>query len=100
YRRYSRLFKAAVATVAPVIEDRGIDEIYIDLTDVPGAQDASEDDPFGGVRALGLRLKQAVTQATDLSCSVGISPNKLLSKLCSDLDKPDGLTLETADDQP
>ena len=34
YRRYSRLFKEAVATIAPRIEDRGIDEIYIDLTDV------------------------------------------------------------------
>ena len=38
YRHYSRLFKAAVRAVAPLIEDRGIDEIYIDLTDVPGAQ--------------------------------------------------------------
>ena len=34
YKRYSRLFKAAVRTLAPQIEDRGIDEIYIDLTDV------------------------------------------------------------------
>ena len=40
YRKYSRLFKAAVAEVAPVIEDRGIDEIYIDLSDVPGVRDA------------------------------------------------------------
>ncbi len=34
YRHYSRLFKAAVAEIAPEIEDRGIDEIYIDLTNV------------------------------------------------------------------
>ena len=39
YRAYSRRFKAAVAELAPTIEDRGIDEIYIDLTDLPGAQD-------------------------------------------------------------
>src|SRR3954471_3683137 len=32
YRKYSRLFKAAVATIAPQIQDNGIDEIYIDLT--------------------------------------------------------------------
>ena len=32
YRKYSRLFKAAVRAIAPVVEDRGIDEIYIDLT--------------------------------------------------------------------
>src|SRR5213595_115540 len=34
YRRYSRMFKAAVRTIATEIEDRGIDEIYVDLTDV------------------------------------------------------------------
>lgn len=93
YRRYSRLFKAAVTEIAPVMEDRGIDEIYLDLTDIPGAQDTTPDDPLAGIRALGQRLKDAVHQATGLTCSVGITPNKLLSKLCSDLDKPDGLTL-------
>ena len=39
YRKYSRLFKAAVREIAPVIEDRGIDEIYVDLSDVPGVHD-------------------------------------------------------------
>src|SRR5205809_1761775 len=39
YRHYSRLFKAAVRAVAPHIEDRGIDEIYIDLTDVIAGED-------------------------------------------------------------
>ncbi len=34
YQRYSKLFKAAVRAIAPEIENRGIDEIYIDLTDV------------------------------------------------------------------
>ena len=38
YRRYSRLFKAAVRRIAPVVEDRGIDEIYIDLTDLVAAR--------------------------------------------------------------
>lgn len=100
YRRYSRLFKAAVAELAPVIEDRGIDEIYIDLTGVAGAQDHTDADPHAGVRALAQRLKDAVFSATGLSCSIGVSPNKLLSKLCSDLDKPDGLTLVTQADVP
>jgi DNA polymerase-4 len=84
YRRYSRMFKAAVATIAPVIEDRGIDEIYIDLTELAGAD---------GGRAVATRLKQAVREATGLTCSIGVSPNKLLSKIASELDKPDGLTL-------
>ena len=42
-----------MAEVAPVIEDRGIDEIYIDLSDVPGVHDAVGHDPLGGVRAVG-----------------------------------------------
>ncbi|MFT0532102.1 DNA polymerase IV [Castellaniella hirudinis] len=82
YRYYSRRFKAAVAAIAPQVEDRGIDEIYIDLTALP--EDAL---------TLARRLKQAVREATGLACSVGISPNKLLSKIASDLDKPDGITL-------
>ncbi|GAB2181856.1 hypothetical protein DLREEDagrD3_20790 [Denitratisoma sp. agr-D3] len=89
YRRYSRLFKAAVAAIAPRIEDRGIDEIYIDLTDLP-------DDSL----TLARRLKQAVFDATGLTCSIGIAPNKLLAKIGSDLDKPDGITLLGAEDVP
>jgi DNA polymerase-4 len=89
YSRCSRLFKAAVAEIAPVIEDRGIDEIYLDLTEVEGES-----------HGLGMRLKQAVCEATDLTCSVGITPNKLLSKLASELQKPDGLTILTMEDLP
>ncbi len=100
YRLYSRRFKAAVAEVAPVIEDRGIDEIYIDLSDQPGAQDAVGHDPHGGVRAIALDIKNNVQRATGLNCSIGITPNKLLSKIASDLDKPDGLTLLTLADLP
>ena len=86
YRKYSRRFKDAVRAIAPLVEDRGIDEIYIDLTDLPGAQDDAG-------RAIGVALKAAVYDATGLTCSIGITPNKLLSKLCSEFDKPDGLTL-------
>lgn len=82
YLNYSRRFKAAVATIAPLIEDRGIDEIYIDLSDID-----EESLP------LARRIKQAVFAATGLTCSIGITPNKLLSKICSDLQKPDGITI-------
>jgi DNA polymerase-4 len=86
YRNYSRRFKAAVRELAPLVEDRGIDEIYIDLTDLPGAQ-------LDAGRAIGQQLKDAVLAATGLTCSVGVTPNKLLSKIGSELDKPNGLTL-------
>jgi DNA polymerase-4 len=100
YRRYSRLFKAAVAELAPVIEDRGIDEIYIDLSDVPGIRDAVGHDPLGGARSVAREIKNSVLRATNLTCSIGITPNKLLSKIASELDKPDGITIVMAEDIP
>jgi DNA polymerase-4 len=101
YRVYSRKFKAAVRAIAPQIEDRGIDEIYIDLTDVAiegATTDADSSDPWQRARIVAQAIKEAVRAATGLSCSIGITPNKLLSKIASELDKPDGLTLLTADD--
>ena len=89
YRHYSRLFKAAVASIAPIIEDRGIDEIYIDLSAI--AEETT---------TLARRIKHAVFAATGLSCSIGVSPNKLLSKICSELDKPDGVTVLDRDEIP
>ena len=100
YRAMSRLFKAAVAEVAPLIEDRGIDEIYIDLTNLSGVQDAVGHDPFGGVRALAQDIRNNVRRCTGLTCSIGVTPNKLLAKMASELDKPDGLTVLTLADLP
>ena len=100
YRRYSRLFKTAVAEVTPLIEDRGIDEIYIDLSEVSGVHDALAHDPLGGVRAVAQEIRNSVKRATGLSCSIGVTPNKLLSKIASELDKPDGLTILTLADLP
>lgn len=98
YRLYSRLFKAAVAEVAPVIEDRGIDEIYIDLSDVPGIREPVGHDPLGGAKAVAREIKNSVLKATGLTCSIGITPNKLLSKIASELEKPDGVTVLTMAD--
>ena len=94
YRHYSRLFKAAARAIAPQMEDRGIDEIYLDLSALNPAGSRE------GARALALELRQAVHSATGLSCSIGVAPNKLLAKLCSDLDKPAGITIVAADDIP
>ena len=102
YRRYSRLFKDAVATIAPCIEDRGIDEIYIDLTDIDRPGEVARDTaiPDADALALARSIKDAVRAATGLSSSIGLAPNKLLAKIASELDKPDGLTLITLPDLP
>lgn len=89
YRHYSRLFKEAVRSVSPVVEDVGIDEVYADVTTL-------EED----AETIARQLKSAVLSATGLTCSVGIAPNKLLAKLSSDMNKPDGFTIIGPDDLP
>ena len=102
YRSYSRRFKEAVRAIAPRIEDRGIDEIYLDLTGVrlPEHDPEGDDDPWWRARDVAKALKDAVREATDLSCSIAVAPNKLLAKIASDLDKPDGLTILREADVP
>jgi DNA polymerase-4 len=102
YRDYSRRFKAAVRTIAPQIEDRGIDEIYIDLTGVrlpehdTGVEAPAE--TWWRARDVAKAIKESVRAETGLSCSIAVAPNKLLAKISSELDKPDGLTMLAADD--
>lgn len=89
YRHFSRLFKAAIRSISPLVENIGIDEVYADVSSLEG--DAIE---------IAQRLKSAVLSATGLTCSVGIAPNKLLAKLCSEMQKPDGITVITMSDVP
>ena len=108
YRDQSRRFKAAVRAIAPAIEDRGIDEIYIDLTEIVPTARAAFDSAFDrapdpafdrtAIAQVARAIKTAVKQATELSCSIGIAPNKLLAKIASDLEKPDGLVILDAHD--
>ena len=86
YRAYSRRFKAIILSEAPVMEDRGIDEVFIDFTELPGVQQ-------DGGRALAARIQQRIQDETGLSCSIGVAPNKLLAKMASDFDKPHGITM-------
>ena len=90
-RRFSRLFKRTITDIAPVMEDRGIDEVYIDLTEVPGS------DEDGG-RPLARHIQQRIFEETRLTCSIGVAPNKLLAKLASEFDKPNGVTVVTLDE--
>ncbi|CAN5123874.1 hypothetical protein BH10PSE17_BH10PSE17_10560 [soil metagenome] len=97
YRQHSRSFKAAVRSIAPLVEDRGIDEIYIDLSELVATEAGGGLSDFRAAiepaRVVAARLREAVLGATGLSCSIGVAPNKLLAKVASDLDKPGGLTV-------
>ncbi len=99
YRRYSRMFKDAVRAITPQVEDRGIDEIYIDLTELVAASAADgAPDPWARARAIATDIQRSVRETTQLSCSIGITPNKLLSKIASELHKPAGISVIHADD--
>ena len=86
YRRYSRAFKRVILDIAPVMEDRGIDEVYIDFTEVPGGQRE-------GGRVLARLIQKSILDATGLTCSIGVAPNKLLAKMASEFNKPNGISV-------
>ena len=90
-RRVSRLFKSTITEIAPVMEDRGIDEVYIDFTDVPGGQRE-------GGRVLARLIQKCIFEATGLTCSIGVAPNKLIAKMASEFKKPNGISIVTMDD--
>jgi DNA polymerase-4 len=90
-RRISRLFKSTIREIAPVMEDRGVDEVYIDFTDVPGGQRE-------GGRVLARLIQKSIFQATGLTCSLGVAPNKLIAKMASEFKKPNGISVVHAED--
>lgn len=81
---YSQRFKAAVMALAPIMEDRGIDEVFVDI---------SEQVADAGDEAVADALKQAILAATGLTCSIGVAPNKLIAKMASEFNKPDGISI-------
>ena len=86
YKHYSRLFKSIITDIAPVMEDRGVDEVYIDFTDVPGGQRE-------GGRVLARLMQKCIHDATGLTCSIGVAPNKLIAKMASEFNKPQGISI-------
>ena len=85
-RHFSRLFKSIILGIAPVMEDRGVDEVYIDFTEVPGSQRE-------GGRVLARLIQKAIENATGLTCSIGVAPNKLIAKMASEFNKPNGISI-------
>ncbi len=79
YRRGSRAVMAVLEEFSDRIEVLGLDEAFVDLSSSPM--------PKARARELKLRVRER----TRLTCSIGIGPNRLVAKIASDLDKPDGL---------
>lgn len=79
YSRGSKAVMSVLAEFSDKVEVLGLDEAYVDLSDSPA--------PKARARQLKLRIRER----TRLACSIGIGPNRLVAKIASDLDKPDGL---------
>ena len=86
YRHFSKVFKGIITDIAPLMEDRGVDEVYIDFTEVPGGQRE-------GGRVLARLIQKCIFEATGLTCSVGVAPNKLIAKMASEFNKPNGISI-------
>lgn len=85
YRARSREVMEVLRDHVDRVEQMGLDEAYLELTGI---------DRW---RAAARRLKGAVTATTGLACSIGIGPNKLVAKVASDADKPNGFLALTLD---
>ena len=71
---------------ADIFEYVGKDEAYLDIT-IKSKED------FDHAAHIGQQIKNTIRESTKLTCSVGVTPNKLISKIASDFRKPDGLTV-------
>src|SRR5512139_1194923 len=82
YSRVSAIIKSILREFTDLVEDVGIDEAFLDISH-------SNKSP----EEIGHEIKERIRNKTGLSCSIGIAPNKLLAKIASDLQKPNGLAL-------
>ncbi|MEN6462889.1 MAG: DNA polymerase IV, partial [Syntrophomonas sp.] len=92
YQEASRQVFHIFSTYTPIIEPLSIDEAFLDLTGCTGI--------FGSMETIARQIKTRVKSEVGLNISVGISYNKFLAKLATELGKPDGLRIITCADTP
>ncbi len=85
YQAVSRDIFAVFGEFTPLVEGLSLDEAFLDVT--------SSRRLFGTGRSIAAAIKERVHERTALTASVGVAPNKLVAKIASDLDKPDGLVV-------
>ena len=87
YMRVSEKIKDILRSFTPLIENVGIDEAFLDITDI----DMESEE-------VAKKIKERIKKEVGLTCSIGIGPNKLIAKIASDMKKPDGLTIISEED--
>ena len=91
YREESKQIMAILAATGAVIETMSIDEAYLDLS--AACQAGDPDASLGRGLPIARELKERIRHERGLTATIGIASNKLLAKIASDFQKPDGLTL-------
>lgn len=89
YQSVSREVFSIFREFTPLVEGLSLDEAFLDVT--------SSLSLFGDEVNIGREIKKRILERTSLTASVGIAPNKLVAKIASDLDKPDGLCVVTSE---
>ena len=84
YEEVSEKFMAILRDYSPLVESFGLDEAFVEVLADPG------EDPYKHALALSSEMKARVKRELGLTASVGVAPNKLLAKMCSEVKKPDG----------
>jgi DNA polymerase IV len=92
YAELSRRIMDHLRNFSPLVEPVSIDEAYVDITGCHRLH--------GDARQTARDIKDRIRSRIGLTCSVGGAPNKFLSKIASDLEKPDGLTIITPEQVP
>lgn len=92
YVEASQQIFAIFGEFTPLVEGLSLDEAFLDVT--------ASVRLFGPPPEIAARIKRRVRNETRLTASVGVAENKLVAKIASDLDKPDGLTIVMPDDYP
>jgi DNA polymerase-4 len=87
YREVSHQVFAIFHEYTPVVEGLSLDEAFLDVTASLALK--------GDAVTIARRIKDQIRATTQLAASVGVAPNKLVAKIASDLEKPDGLTVVT-----
>lgn len=87
YQEESKKIFAIFREYTPLVEGLSLDEAFLDVTDSLAL--------FGDEMRIARDIKDRIRSQTSLTASVGVAPNKLVAKIASDLDKPDGLTVVT-----
>jgi DNA polymerase IV len=89
YKEVSEQVFAIFHEFTPLVEGLSLDEAFLDVT--------SSQQLLGSAESIGSEIRRRIRQRTGLTASVGIAPNKLLAKIASDLNKPDGMCRIGAD---